>query len=127
MKFQPDTLAGVNVLSRFEPGRAWVNGSLHECSLVVPWRGSVAPWSVGAFEELTADHFSALAEFKPEVVLFGSGLRLRFPPAALLRSLIERRIGVETMDSAAAARTYNVLAAEGRAVVVALLMETGQA
>jgi uncharacterized protein len=122
MKFQPDTLPGVNVLSRIEPGRAWVNGSVHERSVVVPWRGRVAPWGVDAFEALSADHFSMLAAMEPEVVLFGSGARLRFPPAALLRGLMERRIGVESMDSAAAARTYNVLAAEGRTVVVALLL-----
>jgi uncharacterized protein len=123
MKFQPDTLAGVNVLSRIEPGRVWVNGVAHETALVVPWRGPVAAWDVPSFEALQARHFAQLAELKPEVVLFGSGARLRFPAPALLRGLIERRIGVETMDSAAAARTYNVLASEGRAVVAALLLE----
>jgi uncharacterized protein len=123
MKFQPDTLAGVNLLSRIEPGRVWVNGMVHETALVVPWRGPVAAWGAPAFEALQAAHFAQLAELKPEVVLFGSGARLRFPAPALLRGLIERRIGVETMDSAAAARTYNVLASEGRAVVVALLLE----
>jgi uncharacterized protein len=57
-------------------------------------------------------------------VIFGSGARLRFAPPAWLRALIERRIGVETMDTAAACRTYNVLVSEGRAVVAALLVET---
>ena len=61
---------------------------------------------------------------KPELVLFGSGTRLRFPHPSLVRPLIERRIGVETMDSAAACRTYNVLLGEGRAVIAALLFET---
>ena len=56
-------------------------------------------------------------------MIFGSGRRLRFVAPALMRSLIERRIGVETMDTAAACRTYNVLLAEGRAVVAALLFE----
>ena len=59
----------------------------------------------------------------PELVIFGSGQRLRFVAPALLRPLIERRVGVETMDTAAACRTYNVLASEGRAVVAALLLE----
>ena len=58
-------------------------------------------------------------------MIFGSGQRLRFPPPALIRPLIERRIGVETMDTAAACRTYNVLAAEHRAVAAALLIEGG--
>jgi uncharacterized protein len=55
-------------------------------------------------------------------VIFGSGARLQFVKPALYRSLIERGIGMETMDTAAACRTYNVLAAEGRMVVAALLM-----
>ena len=57
------------------------------------------------------------------LVIFGSGARLRFPKPLLLRPLIDRRIGVETMDTAAACRTYNVLLAEGRSVVAALLFE----
>ena len=57
------------------------------------------------------------------LVLFGSGRRLRFPRPEWLRPLIERRIGVETMDTAAACRTYNVLGGEGRLVVAALLLE----
>ena len=56
-------------------------------------------------------------------MIFGSGARIRFVKPALLRPLIERRIGVETMDTAAACRTYNVLLAEGRSVVLAALFE----
>jgi hypothetical protein len=58
-----------------------------------------------------------------ELVIFGSGSRIRFAAPAVLRPLIERGIGIETMDTAAACRTYNVLASEGRAVVAALLIE----
>ena len=58
------------------------------------------------------------------MVIFGSGAKLRFVSPALLRGLIERGIGVETMDTAAACRTYNILAQEGRRVVAALLLET---
>jgi len=54
-------------------------------------------------------------------VIFGSGERLRFPKPALLRTLIERRVGFEAMDTAAACRTYNVLVSEGRNVIAALL------
>jgi len=67
------------------------------------------------------DHFARLAALAPELVVFGSGPRLRFPAPALLRPLIDARIGIETMDTAAACRTYNVLLAEGRSVVAALL------
>ena len=59
-------------------------------------------------------------------MIFGSGLRLRFPKAAWLQGLIERRIGIETMDTQTACRTYNILAGEGRNVAAALLIERGE-
>jgi uncharacterized protein len=127
MKFQPDTLDGVNVLSRYETSRVWVNGAVWQSSLMVPWRGSVRSWGTADFSALGAEHFDALLDAQPEVVIFGSGTRLRFPAPALLRGLINKRIGIETMDLGAACRTYNVLAAEGRSVVAALLIETGAA
>ena len=125
MKFQPETPEGVNVVSRHEPGRVWVGGQLFEHSLLLPWTGAVLPWPAVAFQELGAGHFERLLALAPELVIFGSGARLRFPQPAWLRGLIEHRIGVETMDTAAACRTYNVLVSERRAVVAALLVEAG--
>ena len=123
MKFQPETLTGVNTVSRQEPGRVWVGSQGFEASLLLPWTGPVLAWPVAAFEELTAAHFQQVLGLRPEIVIFGSGLRLRFPAPALLRSLIEQGIGVETMDTAAACRTYNVLVSESRSVVAALLLQ----
>ncbi len=123
MKFQPDTLAGVNVITRQEPGRLFVGTTAWTQSVIVPWRGPALSWDAAGFDALTAAHFERLAELEPEVVIFGSGARLRFAPPALLRSLIDRRIGVESMDTAAASRTYNVLANEGRTVVAAFLLD----
>ncbi len=121
MKFQPDTFAGTNAISRHEQGAVWVNNERFEGGLLVPWKGGVRSWSATDHASLTAEHFGELLALKPELVIFGSGLRLRFISAALYRCLIDARIGLETMDSAAACRTYNVLAAEGRSVVAALL------
>ena len=73
-------------------------------------------------EDLRDEDFEAVLALKPEVVIFGSGARLKFVNPALMRCLIDRRIGVETMDTAAACRTYNVLVTEGRCAVAALLM-----
>ncbi len=123
MKFQPDTLAGVNAVSRHEPGRVWVHGAAFDTSLLLPWSGTVQAWGVARFEDLAAADFERIVALRPELVIFGSGLRLRFPPPALLRALIDARIGVETMDTAAACRTYNVLVSEGRPVVAALLLQ----
>ncbi|MEW6705542.1 MAG: Mth938-like domain-containing protein [Pseudomonadota bacterium] len=123
MKIQPDRLEGVNAISRHETGRVWVNARLHEHSVLVPWRGPVTAWPVAQLQALSAAHFEQVLALAPELVIFGSGTRLRFIPPALSRGLVERGIGMETMDTAAACRTYNVLASEGRSVVAALLIE----
>ena len=123
MKFQPDRVEGVNLVTRQEAGRIWVGTGVHAHSLLVPWRGEVRPWGAANLAELQASHFEQLLALQPELVIFGSGRRLRFVAPALYRALIEARVGVETMDTAAACRTFNVLAGEGRSVVAALLLE----
>lgn len=123
MKFQPDRLEGVNVISRVESSRLWVNNAEWSRSVLVPWRGEAVAWPVSRLGDLTADHFAQLLALKPELVIFGSGARLRFVSPALQSALIDKRIGVETMDTAAACRTFNVLASEGRSVAAALLIE----
>jgi uncharacterized protein len=109
-------------------GEGWVavNGERHSTSLVLSASAGLHPWLCDRFDQLTQAHFDALIGAPgqpPELVVFGSGHRLRFVAPALLRSLLERGIGVETMDTAAACRTYNILAAEGRRVTAALLLE----
>ena len=126
MKLQADRIEGQNAISRHGPGGVIVNGVEHRRSVIVPWTGEVARWTVDRFEDLTAEHFALLAASGAELVIFGSGPRIRFVKPALLKPLIERRIGVETMDTAAACRTYNVLLAEGRSVIAALLFESAQ-
>jgi uncharacterized protein len=59
-----------------------------------------------------------------ELVVFGSGNQLRFPQPAWIKPLIDKQTGIETMDTQAACRTYNILAGEGRHVALALLLET---
>lgn len=108
-------------------GEDWitVNGQRYEGSVVVSSSGRIEPWACERLEDLTAEHFARLPMGEaadPELVVFGSGSRLRFVPAALLSGLTSRRIGVETMDTRAACRTYNILAGEGRRVIAALLL-----
>jgi uncharacterized protein len=126
VKFQPDNLPGTNVITRQEPDRIWVGNEggnlVYASSVLVPWQGPVLSWVEGGFDALQAAAFDRIAELAPEVVVFGSGSRLRFAHPSLMRGLLERRIGVETMDTAAACRTFNVLAAEGRQVLAALLL-----
>ncbi len=126
MKLQPDKLDVQSILG-YGPG--WVGlgrngmGEKIERSVIIGSRGELIDWNSARFEDLTIEHFDQLAGYRPELVLFGSGTRLRFPPPAFLRSLMAQRIGMETMDTLAACRTYNILAGEGRHVMAALLIE----
>jgi uncharacterized protein len=122
MKFQPDTFDNRNAITRQGPGEVWINGQRFGSSIVLPWQGAVAAWPAATWGDLTPAHFEQVAALKPELVIFGSGPALKFIAPALYRVLIEARIGMETMDTAAACRTYNVLASEGRSVVAALLL-----
>ena len=123
MKLQADRIEGSNAIARHGLAGVIVNGAEHTRSVVVPWQGSVVAWPVDSFAALAPEHFELLLQWQPELVIFGSGSRIRFPAPALMRTLMQRRIGLETMDTPAACRTYNVLLGEGRAVVAALLFE----
>lgn len=122
MKLQPDRFDTLSI-NAHGPGWVAVNGQKWSESVVVSSQGDLFGWGCASFEQLTAEHFDQLLASQPELVIFGSGKRLRFAPPPLLRGLIARGIGVECMDTLAACRTYNILAGEGRKVVAALLIE----
>jgi uncharacterized protein len=92
--------------------------------LVTPER-VVRGWALGGFDALSEADFAPLAELKPEVVLLGTGASLRFPHPRLTRALTDAGIGVEVMDTPAACRTFNILAAEGRRVAAAVFVGPG--
>ena len=123
LKFQPETLDGVNTITRHDADRIVVGSNPYPHSIVVPWVGAVCGWPVATPDALEPGHLQVLLELKPDLVILGTGRRLRFPPASLLRPLIEQRIGFECMDTSAACRTYNVLVTERRSVVAALILE----
>lgn len=121
MKFQPDRF-DAHSITGYGPGWISVGAEKVGTSLLLGARGLRQPWDCARFEDLGPQHFAALAQFDAEVLLLGSGTHLRFVPPAWLAPLMQRGIGVETMDTAAACRTYNILAGEGRNVIAALLL-----
>lgn len=123
MKFQPDR-SNAQTISGYGPGWIAVEGEKITHSVLIGSEGLRQSWACSRFEDLTAAHFAQLAELQAEVIIFGSGARNRFAPPAWLAPLMARRLGVETMDTQAACRTYNILAGEGRSVVAALVLES---
>lgn len=109
--------------SGYGAGYVEVNGRRHQRSLILTPERVVENWAPLTWAGLAAEHFALLVELKPSVVLLGSGSRLRFPHPSLTRPLIDARIGLEVMDTAAACRTYNILVSEGRSVAAAVIVE----
>jgi uncharacterized protein len=125
MKLQPDKSNSLTI-NAYGPGWIEVNGEKFTHSLIVSSLKGAVPekWAVSQFGALNSEDFAPLAKSGAELIIFGSGQRLRFPQPSWLAPLMAIGIGVETMDTAAACRTYNILASEGRKVVVVLLLET---
>lgn len=123
MKLHADPLTHLNSVTAYGPGFVEINKVRHDGNVVVAPETPVTRWPVAGFEALCAEDFAALLHLAPEVVIFGTGSRQRFPHPRLTRPLLEARIGIEVMDTPAACRTYNILMAEGRRVVAAVLQD----
>lgn len=121
MKLLLTTASGQNIFTGYGPGYVSVNSVRHEKHIVVT-SDQVMEWRIENFDALSVEDFASLLALKPEIVILGTGNTLRFPPPALSRPLALAGIGLEVMDSKAACRTYNILAAEGRKVVAAVMI-----
>ena len=91
-------------------------------SVQIHTNGQLKAWKPQNISEFSPEHFLTFEEEKPEIVLFGTGKYLSFPSQECLSVLQQNQIGYEVMDTAAACRTFNVLAAEGREVILAIIM-----
>ena len=120
MKFHLSQAQG-HVVTGVGPGWVRIGADDHRTSFVVAPDVVIDPWAA-TFEALDEAHFESVQALAPEIVLLGTGARQRFPHPRLYRSLTDARIGVEIMDTNAAARTYNIIAAEGRRVAAALIL-----
>ena len=123
MKLQSDPHSGANAITGYGNGYVEINQIPYDHAVILKSDGAISEWPVKSFEELEAGHFAQMVDFKPELVLIGTGSRQRFPKPELLKPLIAAKIGFEIMDSQAACRTYNILVGEGRQVLLALIVE----
>lgn len=112
----------LKLFTGYGDGYVSVNGQRYEASLIVCPDRVLDAWAPRSFDALAEAHFAGLAALKTEIVLLGTGNVLRFPHPRLTQALALARIGFEVMDTYAAARTYNILVAEGRKVAAALIL-----
>lgn len=121
MKFQAD-ISNANAISGYGSGWITLGQEKFTSSIIINSAGQRIQWDCSKFEDLCAEHFQQIMAMDIELLIFGSGEQLRFPPAQYLQALYTQRIGVETMDTRAACRTYNFVIGEGRKVAAALLL-----
>ncbi len=122
MKLHLASGSGKNQFTGHGTGYVAVNHQRYENSLVITPDEVLDSWRVDTFDALDAAHMAFLLSLKPEIVILGTGATQRFPSPALLRGFAAAQIGVEVMATPAACRTYNILLAEGRAVIAAVLV-----
>ncbi len=103
-------------------GYVSINSKRYQQPVVVSAEEVRTDWAAKDFATLDATHFGYFLALKPEVLLFGTGAKQQFAHPNLYRELIKARISVEFMDTPAACRTYNILVAEDRKVVAAVLL-----
>lgn len=123
MKLHQSHTAGLNVFTAYGEGYVAVNNEKHHKNLILLPDTIIHDWSSATVETLAETDMQKLLGLGTEIILLGTGNRLRFPSGALLRPFAPAGIGLEVMDMQAACRTYNILVAEGRKVAAALLFD----
>lgn len=121
MKFTLESAGGANLVRGWEAGALRINQHTYTGSVVVTADALVEVALVEG-DTLDEDALAPALTLEPEILIVGTGAARRTPPARLVASLAQRGIGIEVMDTVAAARTYNVLVGEGRRVAALLIV-----
>lgn len=114
---------GQYTINRYDTGKAIINHEVYTRSLIITPDQLITDWPPQAITELTPHHLQAIIKLMPEVVLIGTGEKQVFPDSKIFASLYNKNIGIEIMNTAAACRTFNILASEGRKVTAGLILE----
>jgi uncharacterized protein len=125
LKLHEQRARDLNTVTGYGPGYIEINGARHAGNLILG-ATSVQPWAVAGFELLRPEDFDPVLSLEPEVVLLGTGASYRLVHPRLTAWLARVGVALEAMDTKAACRTYNILAADGRRVAGAFLQEQAQ-
>jgi uncharacterized protein len=115
-------MSGSLIIQRVSETAITINGNAYAQSIALTPEEVVADWAAKPVTDLAEADFEYLLAKTPEIILLGTGRQNVFPPRELLFAFARRGIGLESMDTAAAARTFNVLATEGRQVAAVLYL-----
>jgi uncharacterized protein len=107
-------------IQRIDSSSVTVGNKTYSQNIIIT-PNQIITWDVINFKDLKVSHFEQLRDLQPELALLGTGDKSRFPIPKLLVPLMEAKIGLEVMNTAAACRTYTLLTTDDRNVAVALL------
>jgi len=122
MKLSIDYNTSRYTINAYEPGQIKVNNQSYEKSLLISPESLHLQWQPAHIDDLDEAHIDFILELKPEIILLGTGRQLKFPDQRLIARAMTQGIGFEVMDTGAACRTFNVLSAEDRNVIAALII-----
>jgi len=122
MKIHRDEMTSLTI-RRVERGQLHVGDELITGSVVLTADEVVRGWSPPAPADWNADDIDRLVALEPELAIVGTGWNPVLPPRELVFAMARRGIGIEFMDTPAAARTFNILVAEGRRPAAILLLD----
>lgn len=109
-------------IKRYQSGELLINDQLIETSVVVTHTKLILPWGPESTADIDETAIEVIIKLQPEVILIGTGTQHRFIEQQLMSVALGQSIGIEVMDSHAAARTYQVLTAENRNVAAGFIL-----
>lgn len=114
-----DTPQGL-VIRAYEPGEITINENDYRQNLLITPTEIITDWQIFNPQAFTLNECERILQFQPTIILFGTGAQILFPSPEIIGFFGQHRIGCETMSTAAACRTYNILLADARRVVAVL-------
>ncbi|MEC9375502.1 MAG: Mth938-like domain-containing protein [Pseudomonadota bacterium] len=121
MKLTADHSDG-NTIRSYSNGEIRIMEQLIDTNVIITKDTILTEWKPVAFDELDLIDFRLAIELAPEIILFGTGKKQRFPSIALITKILHKGIAFEVMDTAVACQTFNVLIGEQRKVAAALIV-----
>lgn len=123
MKLDPDNTGTSRTVSAFSGDTVTIGGQDYMYSLIVMPDMPPAHWPIRSFDELTLQNLIELGQYRPDIIILGTGQQPRFLRQEQTLLLLEKGILIECMNNRAACGAYNLILAENRNAMLALIME----
>jgi uncharacterized protein len=122
MPLAEDKITSRYSISAYNSDEIVINEQIYRQSLVLSSEFISCPWPVRSISELDESSLEIILDMNPDVLLLGTGEQQQFPEARIFALLGQQGIGLEVMNNGALCRTFNILVAEDRAVVAAIML-----